>query len=46
MNILKNVMSLIPDGDNSDDIFKCKGAALESIVLYSNKYKEDVKSLI
>ena len=27
-------------------MFKCKGAALESILLYSNKYKEDIQGLI
>jgi exportin-2 (importin alpha re-exporter) len=46
MNYLKMTMSLNSSGSNSEHIFKCKGAALEVILLYSNKYKEDVKGII
>lgn len=28
--------------NNNDKFFKCKGAALQSILLYASKYKEDV----
>ena len=44
MNILKQSMSL--PSTNEKVMFKCKGAALESILLYSNKYKEDIQGLI
>ena len=27
-------------------MFKCKGGALQALLLYSNKYKEDVQDLI
>ena len=39
MNYLKATMSLNSGGNHSEHIFKCKGAALEVILLYSNKYK-------
>jgi exportin-2 (importin alpha re-exporter) len=39
MNVLKAVMKL---PNSNENIFKCKGAALEAILLYANKYKEDV----
>jgi exportin-2 (importin alpha re-exporter) len=43
MNVLKEVMKLPKSNEN---IFKCKGAALEAILLYANKYKEDVQQII
>ena len=43
MNVLKEVMKL---PNTSEGIFKCKGAALEAILLYANKYKEDVEQPI
>jgi exportin-2 (importin alpha re-exporter) len=39
MNVLKAVMKL---PNSNENIFKGKGAALEAILLYANKYKEDV----
>ena len=36
MQILKKVMGF---QNSSEMIFKCKGSALESILLYANKYK-------
>lgn len=32
--------------NTSEQIFKCKGAVLEVILLYANKYKEDVQDTI
>lgn len=32
--------------NSSEAVFKCKGAALESILLYASKYKEDVEESI
>jgi exportin-2 (importin alpha re-exporter) len=43
MNVLKVVMKL-PNAN--EIIFKCKGAALEAILLFANKYKEDVEQAI
>lgn len=43
MGILKQVMTF---GNSNEAVFKCKGAALESILLYANKYKEDVEEAI
>lgn len=43
MSVLKAVMKLPNVNEN---IFKCKGAALEAILLYANKYKEDVEQAI
>ena len=43
MDILNTVMKL-PDGN--EGVFKCKGAALQSILLYASKYKEDVEDSI
>ena len=43
MEILKRVMKL---ENTSEEVFKCKGAVLEVILLYANKYKEDVQSTI
>lgn len=43
MQILKQIMSL---KNTSESVFKCKGAALESILLYASKYKEDVEETI
>jgi exportin-2 (importin alpha re-exporter) len=40
MNILKTIMSL---NNSNENVFKCKGASLESILLYATKYKEDVE---
>ena len=31
---------------NIENFFKCKGAALESVLLYASKYKEDVEESI
>lgn len=39
MNILKQVMVL---PNSNENFFKCKGAALQSILLYASKYKDDV----
>jgi len=36
MSILKQVMTFSND---NEAVFQCKGAALESILLYANKYK-------
>ena len=43
MAILKEVMN-IPN--SNEHTFKCKGAALEAILLYASKYKEDVEASI
>jgi len=43
MNIIKEVMNIQNANQN---IFKCKGAALEAILLYASKYKEDVEESI
>lgn len=43
MSVLKEVMKL---PNHNENIFKCKGAALEAILLYANKYKEDVEQTI
>jgi exportin-2 (importin alpha re-exporter) len=43
MQILKTIMNLHNVDEN---VFKCKGAALESILLYASKYKEDVEEPI
>lgn len=43
MNILNRVMNL---PDTNEHFFKCKGAALQSILLYASKYKEDVEDSI
>lgn len=43
MNILNRVMQL---PDTNEYFFKCKGAALQSILLYASKYKEDVEDSI
>lgn len=43
MGVLKAVMKL---ENTNEAIFKCKGAALEAILLYANKYKEDVEQMI
>jgi len=43
MGVLKAVMKL---ENVNEAIFKCKGAALEAILLYANKYKEDVEQMI
>lgn len=43
MGILKQVMTF---ANSNEAVFKCKGAALESILLYANKYKEDVEEAI
>ncbi len=43
MTILNKVMNL---PNNNDKFFKCKGAALQSILLYASKYKEDVEDSI
>ena len=41
MKILIDAIKM--NGDSSNvELFKCKGAALKSIILYSNKYKEDI----
>lgn len=40
MGILRNVMKL---PSNNQNFFKCKGAALQSILLYASKYKDDVE---
>jgi len=39
MDILKKVMNL---PNNNENFFKCKGAALQSVLLYASKYKDDV----
>lgn len=41
MGILVNTLKLNGDPSNIT-LFKCKGAALKAIILYSNKYKEDI----
>lgn len=43
MGVLKAVMKL---ENTSEAVFRCKGAALEAILLYANKYKEDVEQMI
>lgn len=43
MAILKQVMNF---QNTNQATFKCKGAALESILLYASKYKEDVEDAI
>ena len=43
MDIMKGVMKL---SNISEAVFKCKGAVLEVILLYANKYKEDVEATI
>jgi exportin-2 (importin alpha re-exporter) len=43
MSVLKAVMKL---PNSNEMVFKCKGAALEAILLYANKYKEDVEQSI
>lgn len=43
MGIIKTVMGL---HNSSENIFKCKGATLEAILLYASKYKEDVQGII
>lgn len=43
MMILKQIMTL---PNTSQAIFNCKGAALDSILLYANKYKEEVEGPI
>ena len=40
MKILKSIMNI---QGTEEHVILCKGAALESILLYSNKYKEDVR---
>lgn len=40
MNILNRVMKL---PDTNEYFFKCKGATLQSILLYASRYKEDVE---
>ena len=44
MSVLKQTMSL--PSTNEKIMFKTKGSALQSILLYSNKYKEDIQDLI
>jgi len=39
MQILKAIMNL---GNINSNVFECKGAALDAILLYASKYKEDV----
>ena len=41
MNILVQTLALQGQASNTQ-LFKCKGAALKSIILYSNKYQEDI----
>ena len=41
MNLLKETMKM-QHKSADDEFFKCKGAALEAILLYASKYKEDV----
>lgn len=43
MDILNRVMKL---PINNENFFKCKGAALQSILLYASKYREDVEDSI
>ena len=43
MEILKLVMGI---NHSNEHTFHCKGAALQAILLYSNKYKEDVRGMI
>ena len=43
MGILNRVMKL---PDTNEYFFKCKGAALQSILLYASEYKEDVEDSI
>ncbi len=43
MRILNKVMQL---PNLNEKFFKCKGAALQSILLYANKYKDDVEESI
>ena len=43
MTILKQIMNL---QNVNEDVFKCKGAALENILLFASKYKEDVEAVI
>ncbi len=43
MEILNKVMKL---PSNNESFFKCKGAALQSILLYASKYKDDVEDSI
>jgi|JI9StandDraft_2_1071091.scaffolds.fasta_scaffold553726_2 exportin-2 (importin alpha re-exporter) len=43
MGILKAIMNL---SNTNESVFKCKGAALEAILLYASKYKEDVEASI
>lgn len=43
MTILKTIMNF---KNTNELIFKCKGAALEAILLYASKYKEDVEASI
>ena len=43
MSILKQIMSL---KNTNEKVYNCKGAALESILLYASKYKEDVEGPI
>lgn len=43
MNVLNVIMKL---PNNNEGFFKCKGAALESILLFASKYKEDVEESI
>jgi exportin-2 (importin alpha re-exporter) len=43
MPILKKVMNY---ANTSEFAFKCKGAAVEAILLYATRYKEDVEESI
>ncbi len=43
MTILKEIMNI---QNINEHVFKCKGAALEAILLYASKYKEDVEASI
>ena len=45
MNYIKKILQLqhrSPD----DEVFRCKGVAMESVLLYASKYKEDVENEI
>jgi hypothetical protein len=41
MNILVETLKIV-GGDSNTHLFKVKGAALKSILLYSNKYQDDI----
>lgn len=46
MEFLRLVLGLPPIQGLEDNLFKCKGEALKSVLLYAQKYREDFASLI